>query len=92
MRVILFIGILATGCAAVHSAILYLLDEALQDALSGPWEYLGTGPWHGNARAPACAYRNARVLVVNVYCTAQGSAGVPSRRVLPDARLGADLR
>ena len=69
MRVILFIGILATGCAAVHSAILYLLDEALQDALSGPWEYLGTGPWHGNARAPACAYRNARVLVVNVYCT-----------------------
>ena len=48
---------------------LYPLDEALRDALSGPWEHLGTGPWYGNARAPACAYRNGRVLVVNVYCT-----------------------
>ena len=78
MRVILFIGILATGCAAVqspgartaaarsprwradpgrvsapaHSAILYPLDEALQDALSGPWEYLGTGPGTGTLAPP----------------------------------------
>ena len=97
MRVIVFLGILAAGCAAerspggavparesaapaVQSApgreaalsrgdVPYPLDEALQDALSGPWEHLGTGPWPGNLRAPACAYRNARVLVVNVYCT-----------------------
>jgi hypothetical protein len=48
---------------------LYPLDEALKDALSSPWEHLGTGPWHGNYRAHACAYRNERVIVVNVYCT-----------------------
>ena len=95
-RVVLFLGILATACAAgrhpgdaaparqsmapavpsasareagpVGGDVLYPLDEALQDALSGPWEHLGTGPWPGNASVPACAYRNARVLVVNVYC------------------------
>jgi hypothetical protein len=50
---------------------LYPLDEALQDALSGPWEHLGTGPWYGNSRLHACAYRNGRVLVVDVYCTAK---------------------
>jgi hypothetical protein len=48
---------------------LYSLNEALDDALSGPWTYVGTGPWTGNQRVQACAYRNERVLVVNVYCT-----------------------
>jgi hypothetical protein len=48
---------------------LYAADEALRDALSGPWEYVGTGPWPGNRRAHACAFRNERVLVVNAYCT-----------------------
>jgi hypothetical protein len=48
---------------------LYSLNEALADALSGPWTYVGTGPWTGNQRVKACAYRNERVLVVNVYCT-----------------------
>lgn len=48
---------------------LYALDEAVRDALSGPWTYIGTGPWHGNHRVQACAYRNDRVIVVNVYCT-----------------------
>src|SRR5688572_24780201 len=48
--------------------LLYSLDEVLQDALSGPWEHLGTGAWHGNYRVHACAYRNARVILVNVYC------------------------
>jgi len=48
---------------------IYALDEAVQDALSGPWTYVGTGPWTGNARVKACAYRNERVMVVNVYCT-----------------------
>ncbi len=47
----------------------YSLDEAVQDALSGPWTYIGTGPWTGNHRVKACAYRNDRVIVVNVYCT-----------------------
>ena len=54
---------------ARDSAGLYAADEALRDALSGPWEYLGTGPWPGINRMHACAFRNARVLVVNVYCT-----------------------
>jgi hypothetical protein len=48
---------------------LYPVDEALRDALSGPWEYVGTGPWPGNNRLEACAFRNARVLVVNAYCS-----------------------
>jgi hypothetical protein len=48
---------------------LYAADEALQDALSGQWEYLGTGPWPGIDRTRACVFRNERVLVVNVYCT-----------------------
>jgi hypothetical protein len=48
---------------------LYSLDEALEDALSGPWTHIGTGPWPGNHRVHACAYRNERVIVVNVYCT-----------------------
>jgi hypothetical protein len=48
---------------------IYSLNEAVDDALSGPWTYVGTGPWTGNQRIKACAYRNDRVLVVNVYCT-----------------------
>jgi hypothetical protein len=48
---------------------IYALDEAARDALSGPWTYIGTGPWTGNHRVQACAYRNERVIVVNVYCT-----------------------
>jgi hypothetical protein len=48
---------------------VYGLDEAVNDALSGPWTYIGTGPWTGNQRVQACAYRNDRVIVVNVYCT-----------------------
>jgi hypothetical protein len=48
---------------------IYSLDEALNDALSGPLTHIGTGPWTGNARVHACAYRNERVIVVNVYCT-----------------------
>ncbi len=48
---------------------LYAADEALRDALSGPWQYVGTGAWPGISRMQACAFRNARVLVVNVYCT-----------------------
>ena len=50
---------------------LYPLDEVLKDALVGPWEHLGTGPWYGNARLHACAYRNARVLIVNEYCASK---------------------
>jgi hypothetical protein len=48
---------------------VYGLGEALADALSGPLAYIGTGPWTGNHRIHACAYRNERVIVVNVYCT-----------------------
>lgn len=49
--------------------LLYTADEALRDALSGRWEFLGTGRWHGNARMHACVFRNRRVFIVNVYCT-----------------------
>jgi hypothetical protein len=48
---------------------LYAADEALRDVLSGPLEYVGTGPWPGQSRVSACAFRNQRVFVVNVYCT-----------------------
>jgi hypothetical protein len=48
---------------------LYSAEEALRDALSGPWQYVGRGDWPGINRVQACAYRNERVLVVNVYCT-----------------------
>jgi hypothetical protein len=48
---------------------IYSLNEAVKDALSGSLSYIGTGPWTGNHRVQACAYRNERVIVVNVYCT-----------------------
>jgi hypothetical protein len=48
---------------------LYAPDEALRDALSSPLEHVGTGQWHGSNRTTACAFRNQRVLIVNVYCT-----------------------
>jgi hypothetical protein len=51
------------------TSLLYATDEAIQDALSSEWEYLGTGPWPGIERSHACVFRNARVLIVNAYCT-----------------------
>jgi hypothetical protein len=48
---------------------LYALDEALADAFSGPWTFVGTGEWFGMFRVNACVYRNARVFIVNIYCT-----------------------
>jgi hypothetical protein len=47
----------------------YGADEALRDALSGRLTYVGSGEWPGINRMTACAFRNERVLVVNVYCT-----------------------
>lgn len=47
---------------------LYGTEEALRDALSGPLNHVGTGTWPGSNRTFACAFRNARVIVVNVYC------------------------
>jgi hypothetical protein len=48
---------------------LFSVNEAMEDVLSGTWVHVGTGPWTGNARLKACAYRNERVLFVNAYCT-----------------------
>lgn len=55
--------------AAPRPGNMYSLDEAVADALSGPLQYIGTGPWQGIQRLYACAYHNDRVLVVDVYCT-----------------------
>ena len=48
---------------------LYDADEALRDVLSGELQHVGTGRWPGVERSRACAFRNERVLIVNVYCT-----------------------
>lgn len=48
---------------------LYAAEEALRDVLAGELQYLGTGRWPGVERSRACAFRNDRVLIVNVYCT-----------------------
>ena len=48
---------------------LYAADEALRDVLSSELQFIGNGRWPGIARTRACAFRNDRVLVVNVYCT-----------------------
>jgi hypothetical protein len=45
------------------------VTEALDDIAASPLTFVGTGEWFGNATIHACAYRNERVLVVNVYCT-----------------------
>lgn len=55
---------------------MYALDEAVADALSGPLHHIGTGPWQGIQRTHACAYRNDRVIVVNVYCTIKDGRAV----------------
>jgi hypothetical protein len=47
---------------------LYAADEALRDALSSSWQHVGTGRWPGINRMYSCAFRNERVLIVNVYC------------------------
>lgn len=59
----------APASSAALGPALYSAEEALRDALSGPLEHVGTGRWPGVDRMYACAFRNARVLVVNVYCT-----------------------
>jgi hypothetical protein len=57
---------------------LYAVDEALRDALSSPWQHVGTGRWPGISRMYSCAFRNERVLIVNVYC---GTTAVRAFRV-----------
>lgn len=48
---------------------VYNLDEALADAFSSPWTFVGTGEWFGMFKVNACVYRNDRVFIVNIYCT-----------------------
>jgi hypothetical protein len=50
---------------------LYSAEQAVADVLSGPLTLIGSGAWFGIARTHACAYRNDRVIVVNVYCTSK---------------------
>ena len=55
--------------APAHEEGLYSAQEALRDVLSGELAYVGAGRWPGVERSRACAFRNARVLIVNAYCT-----------------------
>jgi hypothetical protein len=48
---------------------LYLPEEALVDALSGPLEVVGVGGWPGSFRRLSCVYRNGRVFVVDERCS-----------------------
>lgn len=52
-----------------NPGVLYALDEALADAFSQRWTFVGTGEWFGMFRVNACVYRNDRVFIVNIYCT-----------------------
>ena len=52
-------------------APLYTITEALDDVASSPLVFVGTGEGFGNYSIHACVYRNARILAVNVYCTAK---------------------
>jgi hypothetical protein len=55
--------------AAPPAATLYLPEEALADAMSGPLEVVGVGGWPtGEFRRTSCVYRNARVFVVDEVC------------------------
>ena len=47
---------------------LYPIEDAIADVLSGPLEYVGAG---GGQGVLECVYRNARVLVMDAYCTAR---------------------
>jgi hypothetical protein len=57
---------------------VYGATEAIADAFSGPWTFVGTGEWFGLFSINACVYKNERVLIVNHYCTSKemSSAGV----------------
>ncbi|HEY0252683.1 MAG TPA: hypothetical protein VGC41_14205 [Kofleriaceae bacterium] len=64
----------ATIAAPVEAPVahpLYTISEALEDLASGPLVFIGTGEWFGTYAIHACAYRNSRVIVVNIYCTAK---------------------
>ncbi|HTL37627.1 MAG TPA: hypothetical protein VL326_31065 [Kofleriaceae bacterium] len=50
-------------------APLYTYDEMFADIASGPLTYVGTGEWTGLFHVYSCAYRNAKVYVINIYCT-----------------------
>jgi hypothetical protein len=73
----------APATSATHAVLprpegLYGPDEALRDALSSPLQHVGTGRWPGISLSYTCAFRNERVLVVNVYC---GTTDVRAFRV-----------
>lgn len=50
-------------------APLYSYEEMFADIASGPLEHVGTGEWFGLFHVYSCVYRNAKVYVVNIYCT-----------------------
>jgi hypothetical protein len=54
---------------APSAPALYSIADALADIAADPLKFVGTGAWFGNFSIHACAYRNTRVVVINVYCT-----------------------
>jgi hypothetical protein len=54
---------------APTSGPMYSPFDALEDVAAGPLVHVGTTVWPGIFQIPSCVYRNARVVVVDVYCT-----------------------
>ena len=54
---------------APTAGAMYSPFEALADVAAAPLEHVGTTVWPGIFQIPSCVYRNARVVVVDVYCT-----------------------
>jgi hypothetical protein len=50
-------------------APLYTLEDVFADVTSTPLAYVGTGEWFGLFHVYSCVYKNAKVFVVNIYCT-----------------------
>jgi hypothetical protein len=56
---------------APTAGAVYSPFEALADVAAAPLEYVGTTAWPGMFDIASCVYRNGRVVVVDVYCTAK---------------------
>ena len=67
--------------SAVSHAALYTPQEALTDALSEPFKFVGyfMPKYSESQKYPTCLFKNSKVLVVSSYCVSQN---VPAGSVL----------